>query len=283
MVHTLGVVGAGQMGGGIAQVAAQAGLTVRVFDPHPQAWGRAHDTIAKSLGKLFEKGKLTEHPPAILARLSPAASLADLSNCDVVVEAASENEEIKKEIFQNLCAQLKPQGIIATNTSSLPITRLAQSTKRPEQVIGMHFMNPVPVMELVEVIRGHRTSDATYNLIVDLAQRLGKKTICSQDYPGFIVNRVLMPMINEAFYALMEGVASAEDIDTGMKLGTNQPMGPLALADFIGLDTCYAIMKVLHEGLGDSKYRPCPLLRKYVDAGHWGRKVGQGVYAYGTR
>jgi len=279
-VRKVGIVGAGQMGAGIAQVMAQAGLSVLLTDVNEAGLKKALLGMDKSLTKLFEKGRLEEHPPAVLGRLKTTTSLGDLASCDVVIEAINENEELKGRIFRELDGILAPHAILASNTSSLPITRLASVTKRPGQFIGMHFMNPVPVMELVEIIRGHSTTDATYEIIRALAEKVGKKTVCSQDFPGFIVNRVLMPMINEAFFALMEGIASAEDIDAGMKLGTNQPMGPLQLADFIGLDTCLAIIKVLHDGLGDGKYRPCPLLRKYVEAGHLGRKSGRGVYSY---
>lgn len=279
-IKTIGVIGAGQMGAGIAQVAAQAGINVVLTDAREESLKKATQGIDRSLAKLFEKGKLEEHPPIVLGRIKTTMRIEDVSNCELVVEAVNENEELKKQIFQKLDSVLPPHAIIASNTSSLPITRLASSTKRADKFIGMHFMNPVPIMSLVEIIRGHSTADATYEATKQLAEKMGKVTVCSQDYPGFIVNRILMPMINEAFFTLMEGIASPEDIDTGMKLGTNQPMGPLTLADFIGLDTCYAIMKVLHDGLGDSKYRPCPLLKKYVDAGHLGRKVGQGVYKY---
>ncbi|MCA2961564.1 MAG: 3-hydroxybutyryl-CoA dehydrogenase [Silvanigrellales bacterium] len=279
-LRTVGVVGAGQMGGGIAQVLAQSGVNVVLSDVNPEGLKKALLTMDRSLGKLFEKGKLSEHPPAVLGRVKTTTSLSDLAGCDLVIEAVNESEELKTRIFKELDAVLPPHALLASNTSSLPITRLASTTKRADKFIGMHFMNPVPIMELVEIIRGHSTSDETYELTRSLAEKMGKKTVCSQDFPGFIVNRILMPMINEAFYTLMEGIASPADIDAGMKLGTNQPMGPLTLADFIGLDTCLAIMKVLHEGLGDSKYRPCPLLRKYVEAGHLGRKTGRGVYAY---
>lgn len=279
-IESVGVVGAGQMGNGIAQVLAQSGFRVTLMDVSEASLKKALATIEKSLGKLFEKGKLPEHPPVIMGRIKTTTQLSDFKTCDFAIEAVSENEELKKSIFRQLDEILPSHAILASNTSSLPITRLASATKRAGQFIGMHFMNPVPVMQLVEIIRGHSTSENTYLLTKSLSEKAGKTTVCSQDYPGFIVNRILMPMINEAFYTLMEGIASPEDIDAGMKLGTNQPMGPLTLADFIGLDTCLAIMKVLHEGLGDSKYRPCPLLKKYVDAGDLGRKSGRGVYQY---
>lgn len=282
-IKRVGVVGAGQMGNGIAQVLAQSGFHVTLMDVSEASLKKGISTIEKSLGKLFEKGKLPEHPPMILGRIKCTTQLKDFADCDFAIEAVSEQEELKKSIFKQLDEILPAHAILASNTSSLPITRLASSTKRAGQFIGMHFMNPVPVMQLVEIIRGHATSENTYQLTKALAETAGKTTVCSQDYPGFIVNRILMPMINEAFFTLMEGIATAEDIDAGMKLGTNQPMGPLTLADFIGLDTCLAIMKVLHDGLGDSKYRPCPLLKKYVDAGFLGRKTGRGVYNYGAQ
>ena len=279
-IQKTGVVGAGQMGLGIAQVLAQAGFDVKMLDANPKALEKAMQSIESSLNKLKEKGKLEEEPGKVLQRIQACQSMTDLKDAQIVIEAVSEIEKLKIEIFQSLDQVLAPEAIIASNTSSLPITRLAAATKRPAQVIGMHWMNPVPLMKLVEIISGHATSANTLQVTKHLAERAGKVTVQSQDYPGFIVNRILMPMINEAFFTLMEGVATAEDIDNGMKLGTNQPMGPLALADFIGLDTCYSILKVLHDGLGDPKYRPCPLLRKYVEAGHLGKKSGQGVFLY---
>jgi 3-hydroxybutyryl-CoA dehydrogenase len=279
-IKTIAVVGAGQMGSGIAQVSAQAGFQTILCDSSAESIKKALSGIEKSLHKLFEKGKTQEHPPVILGRLKTTTSLQDLKSADLVIEAVPENEGLKKTIFTTLDEILSPHAIVASNTSSISVTRLAQATKRPEKFLGMHFMNPVPIMSLVEIIKGHHTSKQTHDDVVQVVQKMDKVTVSSQDYPGFIINRILMPMINEAFYVLMEGIATAEDIDQGMKLGTNQPMGPLALADFIGLDTCYAIMKVLFDGLGDSKYRPCPLLKKYVDAGQFGKKSGQGVYKY---
>lgn len=280
-MQRIGVVGAGQMGAGIAQVAAQAGLDVVVSDINDAACERGRKSIADSLARLVKKGTLSEaDAAAAAARVRFTTSLADHVDREFVVEAAVENEGLKKKIFADLDSMVPAGVILASNTSSISITRLASATKRPELFIGMHFMNPVPVMKLVEIIRGMATSEATYQATKALAEKLGKTTTMSKDYPGFIANRILMPMINEAFTALMEGVGSAEDIDTTMKLGTNQPMGPLTLADFIGLDTCLAIMRVLHDGLGDSKYRPCPLLVQYVDAGWLGKKTGRGVYQY---
>lgn len=280
-MQRIGVVGAGQMGAGIAQVAAQAGYDVVVSDIATVALDKGKKSIADSLSRLVKKDLLTQPAAdAALARVRFTTALADHADREFVVEAAVENEGLKKKIFGELDAIVPAGVILASNTSSISITRLAASTKRPEQFIGMHFMNPVPVMKLVELIRGIATSDETYAATRALAEAFGKTTTVSKDYPGFIANRILMPMINEAFQALMEGVGSAEDIDTTMKLGTNQPMGPLTLADFIGLDTCLAIMRVLHDGLGDSKYRPCPLLVQYVDAGWFGKKAGRGVYRY---
>lgn len=280
-IKTVGVVGAGQMGSGIAQVAAQAGLNVVVTDVSEAALDKGRRSIESSLSRLVKKEKLTQaEADEALGRVSWASSLSAHAKCDFVVEAVTENEELKRRIFKELDEAVPAGRIIASNTSSISITRLAAATQRPERFIGMHFMNPVPIMQLVEVIRGIATSDETYRETKALAEKMGKTTTVSRDYPGFLANRILMPMINEAFYALMEGVGSAEDIDTTMKLGTNQPMGPLTLADFIGLDTCLAIMEVLHGGLGDAKYRPCPLLRQHVDAGWLGRKTGRGVYKY---
>lgn len=280
-MKTIGVIGAGQMGRGIAQVCAGAGFAVVLQDISAEALTKALEHIGNGYAKLVAKGKLSEaDKAAALARLTTSTNVADFKNCDMVIEAATENEALKIKILQSVDAVLPASAIIASNTSSISITRLAAATKRPAQFIGMHFMNPVPVMQLVEVIRGLATSDETYTATVQLAEKLGKTVALAQDYPGFIVNRILMPMINEAITALMEGVGTPEAIDAGMKLGTNQPMGPLELADFIGLDTCLAIMRVLHTGLGDSKYRPCPLLVKYVDAGWLGRKSGRGFYSY---
>jgi 3-hydroxybutyryl-CoA dehydrogenase len=279
-IKTIAVIGSGQMGRGIAQVSATAGFSVLVFDKNESALKKSLEEIQKSLQKLSEKGKLKEEPSCIMQRLKSVANLIDLSTSDFIIEAVNENEELKKSIFRELDSMMPAHVYFASNTSSLPITRLASSTKRPDKFIGMHFMNPVPIMNLVEIIKGHLTSEETHLVTKSLCEKMNKVTVCSQDYPGFIVNRILMPMINEAFYTLMEGISTAEDIDNGMKLGTNQPMGPLALADFIGLDTCLAIMNVLHSGLGDSKYRACPLLKKYVDSGDFGRKTGRGVYNY---
>jgi len=277
----IGVIGAGQMGAGIAQVCATSGLLVTLADLAEKQLDKARATVEKSLSKLVSKEKLTQaDADNALQQITFVTDSNRLSDADLVIESAVENEKIKGEIFHNLDEILHSKGIIATNTSSISITRLASYTSRPERFIGMHFMNPVPLMNLVEIIPGMGTSEEVTQRIVELAVGLGKETSTSQDYPGFVVNRILIPMINEAFTALMEGVSSAEDIDKGMTLGTNQPMGPLALGDFIGLDTCLAIMRVLHSGLGDPRYRPCPLLVNYVQAGWLGRKSGRGVYRY---
>lgn len=282
-ITTLGVVGAGQMGNGIAQVAATSGLSVVMVDLSEAALERGLGTITKSLGRLESKGKISaEAKAAALDRIQTSTSMEALASCEFIVEAATEDLEIKKRIFAQLDAAAAPGAILATNTSSISITVIAAQTKRPDKVVGMHFMNPVPLMQLVELIRGLATSEETFAATEALAAKLGKTTVAATDYPGFIVNRVLMPYINEAVYVLMEGIGSVEDIDAAMKLGTNVPMGPLTLADFIGLDTCLAIMEVLHEGFGDSKYRPCPLLRKYVTAGWLGRKSGRGFYNYAS-
>jgi len=275
------VIGAGQMGGGIAQVAAQAGLQVILNDIDMSMIEQRVAFIDKTLTRNVEKGKITaEEQQEILARLVPSTDLQDAADADFVVEAATENMALKETIFRKLDEIARPDVILATNTSSLPITEIAAVTSRPESVIGMHFMNPVPVMVLVEVIRGIATSDEVYAIVEELAVAMGKQPVEVNDYPGFISNRVLMPMINEAIFCVYEGVADPEAVDQVMKLGMNHPMGPLTLADFIGLDTCLAIMEVLYEGFADSKYRPCPLLRKMVKAGWLGKKSGQGFYAY---
>lgn len=275
------VVGAGQMGSGIAQVALQAGLQVTLVDVSKELLGKAAERIAAGLQKLVDKGKLDEAKRKVLVgRLATASSASQALEADFAIEAVTENEELKKSIFKELDGVVRPGGVMATNTSSIPITRIGAATRRPEAVIGMHFMNPVPLMSLVEIIRGAATSDATFAATQSLAERMGKTTVVSRDFPGFIVNRILIPMLNEACFALMEGLGTAQDIDTAMKLGTNQPMGPLQLADFIGLDTVLYIADVLYKGLGDSKYRACPLLRQYVDAGWLGKKTGRGFYRY---
>ncbi len=281
VIGRMAVVGAGQMGSGIAQVAAQSAVEVTLIDVATGAVDAGRARIEKSLQKLVEKGKVpAAELPAILGRLRTGMQVSDAKGVDFAVEAITENEPLKKDVFRELDRVAAPAAVLASNTSSIPITRLAAATKRPGQVIGMHFMNPVPLMALVEVIRGAQTSDATYEATVDLAKRMGKTTVLSKDFPGFIVNRILIPMLNEACFALQEGLATAEDIDQAMRLGTNQPMGPLQLADFIGLDTCLAIAEVLHKGLGDDKYRPSPLLRQYVDAGWLGKKTGRGFHSY---
>jgi 3-hydroxybutyryl-CoA dehydrogenase len=280
-LEKIGVVGAGQMGAGIAHVAALAGKSVVLLDVSEEAVKKGLRTIEKSLGRQVEKGKVAaEARDAALARIVPATDLSRFADADLVVEAIVENEAVKRELFGKLEGVVKPAGILASNTSSISITRLAAATRRPERFIGMHFMNPVPVMTLVEVIRGIATSDETTASVVALAEAMGKTPLACRDFPGFVSNRILMPMLNEAFYVLHEGIATPEAVDGIMKLGMNHPMGPLTLADFIGLDTCLAILRVLHGGLGDDKYRPCPLLVQMVDAGWLGRKSGRGVYHY---
>jgi len=280
-IKTVGVVGAGQMGGGIAHVCALAGFEVLLNDVAPDRIKSSLATVNGNMARQVAKKVITEQQrQQALGRISPAETYEALSNCDLVVETATEKEDVKRKIFTDLCVALKPEAILATNTSSISITRLAAITDRPERFIGIHFMNPVPLMELVELIRGIATDDTTFETSKAFVASLGKKIAVSEDFPAFIVNRILLPMINEAIYTLYEGVGTVEAIDTAMRLGAHHPMGPLELADFIGLDTCLSVMQVLHEGLADSKYRPCPLLVKYVEAGWLGRKTKRGFYDY---
>ena len=281
MIQIIGVIGAGQMGNGIAQVAAASGFQVKLLDISEAAIAKGIGNITKNLDRMISKGKLSEDDKATtLGRISTGTDYAIFGDCDLVIEAATEQEALKKQIFNQLCPVLKPDALIASNTSSISITRLGAGTDRPTKFMGIHFMNPVPVMKLVELIRGIATAEDTFASVKEFVARLNKTSVSAEDFPAFIVNRILLPMINEAVYTLYEGVGSVVSIDNAMKLGANHPMGPLELADFIGLDTCLSIMHVLHDGLADSKYRPCPLLVKYVEAGWLGQKTGRGFYDY---
>jgi 3-hydroxybutyryl-CoA dehydrogenase len=281
MIQTVGVIGAGQMGNGIAQVLAMAGIKVHLLDMGEPQLQKGLATIGKNLDRLISKGKLLDSDKAaVLGRIDTALEYAKLKDCQLVIEAATENEAVKKQIFAKLCPVLPPDTLIASNTSSISITRLGASTDRPGKFMGMHFMNPVPVMSLVELIRGIATDESTFAAVRELVVRLGKNPVSAEDFPAFIVNRILLPMINESVYTLYEGVGTVDSIDTAMRLGANHPMGPLELADFIGLDICLSVMQVLYDGLADSKYRPCPLLVKYVEAGWLGRKTNRGFYDY---
>lgn len=281
MIKNVGVIGGGQMGSGIAQVMATAGYAVKVYDVSNSALQHSQERIEKSLGKHIKRADMSPaEKQQVLGNISWTTMLSDFSNCDFMVEAAPEDFALKCDLYQKVCAVLPKHALLLTNTSALSITELAANTDRPAQFMGMHFMNPVPVMHLVELIRGLQTSDQTFQTVTDMTQKLGKIQIISRDYPGFIMNRILMPMLNEAMFTVYEGIATPEDIDTGMKLGTKHPMGPLELADFIGLDTCLAIMETLYHGFSDSKYRPCPLLKKHVEAGWLGLKTGRGFYKY---